>query len=117
MVGSYRSRSACLSSKCRPGERYEILINFAAGKVVTLETGPDIEIGLFGASSEQATDSEHIPAMRFEPTAMLGAVEALPQRLIEPPAADPGEAIACRRFVLDSGMAAGSDYCGSGGGR
>jgi blue copper oxidase len=99
-----------------PGERYEILVDFADGKAVTLETGPDTEIGLFGALTEQAPDSEHVPVMRFEPTAVLGAVRRLPQRLTEPAAADPRGAIARRRFVLDSGMAAG-DYCASGGGK
>src|SRR6516164_8836340 len=60
-----------------PGERYEILVNFADGKAVTLETGPDAEIGLFGALTEQAADSEHIPVMRFEPTAVPASVKIL----------------------------------------
>jgi blue copper oxidase len=100
-----------------PGERYEVLVDFADGKAVTLETGPDAEIGLFGALTEQAVDSEHVPVMRFQPTAALGAVRRLPQRLPEPAAADPTGAIARRRFVLNSGMAAGSNYCASGGGK
>jgi len=103
--------------KMSPGERYEILVNFADGKAVTLGTGPDAEIGLFGALTEQAADSEHIPVMRFEPTAVPPSVKILPTRLVVPAAADPRAAVARRRFVLDSGMAAGSDYCGSGGGK
>jgi len=98
-----------------PGERYEILVNFTDGKAVTLETAPDTEIGLFGQLTEHATGSEHVSVMRFEPSGVLGAVKALPTRLLEPAAADPSRAIARRRFVLDSGMAAGSNYCGVGG--
>src|SRR6516162_1823701 len=55
--------------KMSPGECYEILVNFADGKAVMLETGPDTEIGLFGALTEHAADSESVPVMRFEPTA------------------------------------------------
>jgi hypothetical protein len=61
---------------------------------VTLETGPDTEIGLFGALTEHATDSEYVPVMRFEPTAVPGSVKILPTRLIAPAAADPSGAIA-----------------------
>lgn len=100
-----------------PGERYEILVNFEDGEAVRLETGPDTEIGLFGALTEHAADNAHVPVMRFEPTAVARTVNLLPTRLVEPAAADPSQATARRRFVLDSGMAAGSDSCGSGGGR
>jgi blue copper oxidase len=100
-----------------PGERYEILVDFSDGTAVTLETGPDTEIGLFGALTEQGADSEYVPVMRFEPTAVLGTVKLLPTRLVEPPAADPSRAIGRRRFVLDSGMAAGSEDCASGRGK
>src|SRR5262245_58522100 len=31
-----------------PGERFEILVDFANGKPVALETGPDEEMGIFG---------------------------------------------------------------------
>ena len=100
-----------------PGERYEILVDFADGKAVTLETGPDTEIGLFGALTQHTAESAYVPVMRFEPAAMLGTVKLLPTGLVAPPAADASRAIARRRFVLDSGMAAGSDSCGSGGGK
>ena len=100
-----------------PGERYEILVNFADGKAVTLETGPDTEIGLFGALTEHAAESAYVPVMRFEPSAAPGTVNLLPTRLVEPAALDPSGAIARRRFVLDSGMAAGSESYGSGGGK
>jgi blue copper oxidase len=100
-----------------PGERYEILVDFADGKAVTLETGPDTEIGLFGALTEQAADGAYVPVMRFEPSAGPGPVNLLPTRLVEPAAADPTQAVARRRFVLDSGMAASSDSCSSGAGR
>jgi blue copper oxidase len=116
--GGFLAEPAGVSQlRMSPGERYEILVDFTDGNAVTLETGPDTEIGLFGALTEQATDSEYVPVMRFEPTTLLGTVKMLPRRLVEPPTADPSRAIARRRFVLDSGMAAGSDYCGSGEGK
>jgi blue copper oxidase len=88
-----------------PGERFEILVDFSDGKAVTLETGPDEAMGLFGGPGAQG--GEHEPVMRFEPGATPKAAKALPLRLAEPAAADPGKAACRRRFILDSSMCTG----------
>jgi blue copper oxidase len=89
-----------------PGERFEILVDFSNGKAVTLETGPDEEMGLFGGPGAQG-GSEHVPVMRFEPGATPIAATALPLRLAEPAVADPGKSARRRRFILDSSMCTG----------
>jgi blue copper oxidase len=87
-----------------PGERFEILVDFSDGKAVTLETGPDQALGLFGGMTEHRADGEFEPVMRFEPTAARGAVRTWPTRLVEPAAVDPGTAVRRRQFILDSSM-------------
>jgi FtsP/CotA-like multicopper oxidase with cupredoxin domain len=87
-----------------PGERFEILVDFADRRAVTLETGPDEELGAFGAMAERRIDGEYEPVMRFEPTGTHPAVKDLPARLVEPAAADPARAVRRRQFILDSGM-------------
>jgi blue copper oxidase len=89
-----------------PAERFEILVDFANRKPVTLETGPDTVMGIFGAVS-QADAAEFVSIMRFEPTATAGMVKDFPARLVEPVAADSGRAVRRRQFVLDSGICGG----------
>jgi blue copper oxidase len=92
-----------------PGERFEILIDFSDHKAVTLETGPDEAIGIFGGMTAPGVGGEYEPVMRFEPTATPGARKALPIRLVEPVAADPEKAARRRQFILDSSMCMGDD--------
>jgi FtsP/CotA-like multicopper oxidase with cupredoxin domain len=40
-----------------PGERFEILVDFSDGSGVALETGPDLELGLFGGLPEGGGES------------------------------------------------------------
>jgi blue copper oxidase len=86
-----------------PGERFEVLVDFADGKAVTLETGPDEELGAFGGMMEHRIDGGYEPVMRFEPTT-IAAIKSLPARLVPPPAADPSKAVRRRQFILDSSM-------------
>jgi len=58
---------------------------------------------LFGAVSQDGSD-DFVSIMRFDPTALAGAVTDLPIRLVEPVAADADSAIRRRQFVLDSGL-------------
>ena len=89
-----------------PAERFEILVDFGNRKPVMLETGPDTVMGIFGAvSPDDAT--EFVSIMRFEPTATAGLVKHLPDRLVEPAAADADRAVRRRQFVLDSGICGG----------
>src|SRR5205807_3875157 len=85
-----------------PGERFEVLVDFADGKAVTLETGPDEELGAFGAMMEHRIDGDYEPVMRFEPTKTVAPVKALPTRLPALPTADPNKAVTRRQFILDS---------------
>jgi FtsP/CotA-like multicopper oxidase with cupredoxin domain len=84
-----------------PAERFEILVDFADGRPVVLETGPDELMGIFGAVSMGGTD-EYAPVMRFEPTATTSAVRAVPAHLVEPAAADASKAVRRRRFELEN---------------
>ena len=87
-----------------PGERFEVVVDFTDGKAVTLETGPDEELGAFGAMMEHRIDGDYEPVMRFEPTKTVAPVKALPTRLGALPTADPNKAANRRQFILDSSM-------------
>jgi FtsP/CotA-like multicopper oxidase with cupredoxin domain len=89
-----------------PAERFEILVDFASGKPVTLETGPDTVMGVFGAVSLDDS-SDFVPIMRFEPTRVVAPVKALAAHLVEPAAADPQSAVRRRQFRLAIGLCSG----------
>jgi blue copper oxidase len=89
-----------------PAERFEILVDFADRRPVTLETGPDTAMAIFGAVSQSDT-SEFVSIMRFEPTAAAATVKEIPARLVEPVAADSGRVVRRRQFLLDSGICGG----------
>jgi blue copper oxidase len=88
-----------------PAERFEILVDFADGKAVALETGPDEQMGAFGRVAPDGSDA-YVPVMRFEPLATGAPVKELPTRLVEPAPTAPTSAVQRRRFVLDSGLCA-----------
>jgi blue copper oxidase len=83
-----------------PAERFEILVDFADGKPVLLETGPDEVMGIFGAVADGM--NEYVPLMRFEPTATRTTARAVPAHLVEPAAANAGEAVRRRQFALQN---------------
>ena len=86
-----------------PAERFEILVDFADGKAVALETGADEEMGAFGNVAADGS-ADYVPVMRFEPTATTPMVTELPTRLVEPPTANPASAVRRRQFTLNSGI-------------
>jgi blue copper oxidase len=88
-----------------PAERFEILVDFADRKAVALETGPDEEMGIFGRVAPDGS-ADYVPLMRFEPTAKVPFVNALPTRLVEPAAVSPASAVRRRQFILNSGLCA-----------
>ena len=88
-----------------PAERFEILVDFADGKAVTLETGPDEEMGIFGRVAPDGS-ADYVAVMRFEPTAMTPTVNELSARLVEPAAVSPSSAVKRRQFILNSGLCA-----------
>lgn len=87
-----------------PAERFEILVDFANGSAVTLETGPDEMMGLFGRLSPDGSD-DYVPVMRFEPTTSNGKVREMPSRLLDPAPIDVAAAVQ-RQFVINSGICA-----------
>jgi len=88
-----------------PAERFEILVDFADGKPVALETGPDEEMGVFGRVAPDGS-ADFVAIMRFEPTAITPTVNELPTRLVEPAAVSPASAVQSRQFILNSGLCA-----------
>jgi blue copper oxidase len=95
-----------------PAERFEVLVDFADGKPVMLETGPDEEMGLFGRLAPDGS-SDYVAVMRFEPTAARPAIKELPSRLIEPAPINLASAIRRRQLVLNSGLCATRPEAGS----
>ena len=94
-----------------PAERFEVLVDFADGKPVALETGPDEEMGVFGNVAADGS-ADYVPVMRFEPTVTTPMVMELPTRLVEPAAASPASAVQRRQFILNSGLCASRPEAG-----
>ena len=95
-----------------PAERFEVVVDFADGKPVVLETGPDEEeMGIFGRLAPDGS-SDYVAVMRFEPTATMPVVKELPARLIKPATADPASAVRRRQLVLNSGLCASRSEAG-----
>jgi blue copper oxidase len=88
-----------------PAERFEILVDFADGKPVALETGPDEEMGAFGRVAADGS-ADYVAVMRFEPTATTPLVTELPTQLIDLLSVSQGSAVGRRQFVLNSGLCA-----------
>ena len=86
-----------------PAERFEVLVDFANGKAVTLETGPDEEMGIFGRLAPDGS-ADYVPVMRFEPTATKPLVKEMPTRLVELSAASQAPAVRQRQFIVNSGL-------------
>jgi len=85
-----------------PAERFEVLVDFANGKAVALESGPDEEMGIFGRLAPEGT-ANYVPVIRFE-TTMKPLVKKMPTRLVELSAASQGSAVRRRQFIVNSGI-------------
>jgi cuproxidase len=86
-----------------PAERFEVLVDFANGKAVALETGPDEEMGIFGRLAPDGS-ANYVPVMRFETATTNSLVRGVPTRLVELPAASPASAVRRRQFIVNSGV-------------
>ena len=106
-----RLRSQLKQLTIAPAERFEVLVDFADGKPVMLETGPDEEMGIFGRLAPDGS-SDYVAVMRFEPTATMPLVKELPARLIEPAPVNPASAVRRRQLVLNSGLCASRSEAG-----
>ena len=82
-----------------------MLVDFADGKSVTLETGPDEQMGIFGRLAPDGS-ADFVAMMRFEPTSTAPAIKELPAHLIEPALLSPASAVRRRQFILNSGLCA-----------
>jgi FtsP/CotA-like multicopper oxidase with cupredoxin domain len=98
-----------------PGERFEILADFSDGQGVTLQTGPDAQIGGFDPLMEYPNEQKYVPVIHFETAATDGAVRTLPKRLVNLSALDPSRAMTRRQFVLDCEMHTGYLHHGAAG--
>jgi FtsP/CotA-like multicopper oxidase with cupredoxin domain len=94
-----------------PAERFEILVDFADGKAVALETGPDNELGVFGRVAPDGS-ADFVAIMQFEPTPTMPSVKRVPDRLVETGTANAASAVRRRQFVLDSGLCASRQQAG-----
>jgi blue copper oxidase len=94
-----------------PAERFEILVDFADGKAVALETGPDKEMGEFGRVAPDGSE-DYVAVTQFEPIRTMSLVKQITNRLIEPATASAVSAVQRRQFVLDSGLCASRQLAG-----
>jgi blue copper oxidase len=86
-----------------PAERFEVLVDFANGKAVALETGPDEEMGEFGRLGSDGS-ADYVPVMRFEPITTKPLFTQMPTRLIELLPASQASAVRQRQFIVNSGV-------------
>jgi blue copper oxidase len=86
-----------------PAERFEVLVDFANGKAVALETGPDEEMGEFGRLAPDGS-ADYVPVTRFEPTTTKPLVKEMPARLVELSPASQASAVRRRQFIVNSGV-------------
>ena len=99
-----------------PGERYEVLVDFAGGAAVALVTDADTQHGSSGMGMMMMGPAVAGTMVRFVPNDRIAAkVTRLPQKLGALPQADTGAVAARRSFVLDP-MAMGGMMGGMGGG-
>jgi blue copper oxidase len=99
-----------------PGQRAEILVNFADGKAVSLITLPDANASMLGGMGGtgmmmggRSGAADAVPAMtvlRFDPKPMAKsrARDSPPDLLIARARPDPAKAVRHRRFVLNMAM-------------
>ena len=86
-----------------PAERFEVLVDFANGKAVALETGPDEEMGEFGRLAPDGS-ADYVPVTRFEPTTTKPLIQEMPARLVELSPASQASAVGRRQFIVNSGV-------------
>lgn len=89
-----------------PGERAEILIDFADGRPVALETRSDTSapmmMGMLARASDLVGGRE--PVLSFEPQGGEGLGAKVPERLVAHERLDASRAIGRRRFAMTMGM-------------
>jgi len=104
-----------------PGERYEVLIDFADGSEVMLETGADQNVPMMGMMRGAAPFVGGGSVMKFQiDPSQRAAVTSVPKHLVDMPLPDRSKAVARRQFLLNDmimgGMMGGMGF-GRGAGR
>ncbi|WP_205769673.1 multicopper oxidase family protein [Microvirga sp. KLBC 81] len=90
-----------------PGERAEILVDFADGRPVVLETGPDTNAPMMMGMLARASDligHGWEPVLRFEPQGGAATGARVPERLVAHERLDASRAVGRRRFAMTMGM-------------
>lgn len=93
-----------------PGERAEILVDFADGRSVALETGPDSNAAMMGmvARASEIVGGGREPLVRFEPHGQqLDTPLTVPERLVAHERLDASRAVRRRNFAMTMGMGMG----------
>ncbi|HWX51108.1 MAG TPA: multicopper oxidase domain-containing protein [Roseomonas sp.] len=89
-----------------PGERAEILVDFADGRSIVLETGMDTNapmmMGMLARASDLITGRE--PVLRFEPQGEEETGAKVPERLMAHERLDVSRVVRRRRFAMTMGM-------------
>jgi FtsP/CotA-like multicopper oxidase with cupredoxin domain len=104
---------AMRSSILAPGERIEILVEFAPGESVmlrhkSLPRRPGGGSGMMGMmSGMMAASDSPFPIMRCDASRVVSAAQQVPTKLIKPRNWAYDEAVRTRRFNLDMGMGMG----------
>ena len=101
-----------------PGERYEVLVDFANGQRTTLLTGADRNVPMMGMMMGGAMPAEGGALVTFETDASLPvAATTLPKALVPVPAINRAKAVRTRQFFLNDMMMRGMMGGGMMGGR
>jgi FtsP/CotA-like multicopper oxidase with cupredoxin domain len=89
-----------------PGERAEILVDFADGRSIALETGRDANAPMMGmlARASELVGGGRESVLRFEPRGNDDAAATVPERLVAHERVDVSRAVRRRRFAMTMGM-------------
>lgn len=90
-----------------PGERAEILVDFADGQSTVLETRPDPGVPMMmmrRMTRESNFTDEREPVLRFEPQGGEATGAKVPERLVAHERLDASRAVRRRRFAMTMGM-------------
>jgi blue copper oxidase len=103
--GGYLSAPVAMTAlTISPGERFEILVDFADGKPVVLETSADNRLMMGGGMMGMMDVSPAGSIMRFDVhPSKAASVTLTPKALVALTEPDPGKAVQRRRFTLDMG--------------
>ena len=90
-----------------PGERYEVLVDFAGGSDVVLETGADQNFPMMGMMRGSAVaPGGQVMKFEIDPT-KSGIATAPPKKLVDVPSLDISQTVARRQFILNDMMMMG----------